>query len=809
MARHLEPVELRWTCDPDMLPFETTADLVAAQGVVGQPSAVEALRFGLECWAPGQNVFVRGLTGTGRMTLVGLLLEGIKPPAKPCCSYCYVHNFADPDRPRLITVPAGQGRLFRRRVTDLAEFIRDDLADAVKADAIRSRREAIERKAKDDVNAISQPFGRELRDASLELVSIQTGPIVQPAILPLVDGKPVPAEELERLVAEGSVPEEQVRLYRGQQARFLEKLAEVTSRVQAIQAQAAESVRAITADAVRAILTGMTRAIVTDFPGDDVRRFLDEVIAEVAETRLTEAGRRGFDPIRLYGVNILIDEDRGDGRPVVIENTPTLTKLLGTVEREWTGQGPGVADYRAIRAGSLLRAGGGYLILDARDVLSEPGAWKVLVRTLRTGQLEIVPSESGFVFWQQPIKPEPIPIQLRVILVGDAETYNILDRHDPDFPHLFKVLADFDSVIDRTRDGLHQYARVLARIAREENLPPFHRSAVAALLEHGARIAAQRGKLTARFGRIADIAREAAFLAAKSGRAVVSSEEVMDAVQRTRRRADLPARRFREALCEGTLNIVTSGSVVGQVNGLAVSHSGPLTYGFPARITASIGAGGAGLINIDIQSALSGAIHTKGFHTLGGLLLHLLQTDHPLTFSASVAFEQSYGHIDGDSASCAEICCLLSALTRIPIRQGVAITGAVDQFGRVQAIGGVTEKIEGFFDACSDLGLTAEQGVVIPRANAGDLMLRADVVAVCAEGRFHVWAVDTVHEALELLTSVPAGKRGADGTFPEGTLLRTAVERAREFWLQASQRFGLPASGQDAADARTTKAEEE
>jgi ATP-dependent Lon protease len=367
-------------------------------------------------------------------------------------------------------------------------------------------------------------------------------------------------------------------------------------------------------------------------------------------------------------------------------------------------------------------------------------------------------------------------------------TYYTLDHYDPDFGALFKVLADYDNVIDREPKGETQYAGVLARIIADEELPPFHRTAVAALVEHGARIAAHKGKLTARFGRIADIAREAAFLARQEDGEQVTGEHVNEAIRRTKARADLPSRRFRELMRDGTLQVQTQGAVVGQVNGLAVIHAGPITYGFPARITATIGAGSAGLINIEGRAQLSGAIHTKGFHILSGLLRHLLQTDHPLAFSASVAFEQSYGGIDGDSASGAETCCLLSALTDTPINQEIAITGAVDQQGHLQAIGGVNEKIEGFFDACQDAGLTGNQGVIIPESNAGDLVLRQDVVEAAKAGQFHVWAVGTVHQALEVLTGMPAGERQADGPYPEGTLLHLAVERAREYWLKSVQR---------------------
>jgi ATP-dependent Lon protease len=413
--------------------------------------------------------------------------------------------------------------------------------------------------------------------------------------------------------------------------------------------------------------------------------------------------------------------------------------------------------------------------------MQEPGAWRALTRTLRTGRLEIVPPERGFWGLPTPVNPEPIPISIRVILLGDMMTYYYLDALDRDFGDLYKVLADFDHEIERDDHGVRHYGQVIAHITREEDLQPFDRTGVAALTEHGARIAAHAHKLTAQFGRIADIAREAAFLAGGNGSAEVSGEHVRTAIKRTKERASLPSRRFQQLIRSGTIQIHTDGEVVGQVNGLAIMSAGPLTFGFPARITSTIGPGRAGLINIEGVAAMSGSIHTKGFYILGGLLRHLLHADHPLAFSSSIAFEQSYGGIDGDSASGAEICCLLSALTGIPIKQSFAMTGAIDQHGHIQAIGGVNEKIEGFFDACDYFGLTGDQGVIIPQSNAGDLMLRHDVVEACAAGRFHVYAVSMVHEALEILTGTPAGVYRA-GAYTEGSVLARAVQQARTYW---------------------------
>ena len=521
------------------------------------------------------------------------------------------------------------------------------------------------------------------------------------------------------------------------------------------------------------------------FAAPTIHAFLAGIIDDVVERRL---GTLGDDAAfaELYRVNVVHEAATDRRCPAVVEFTPTLTNLIGSVNRRTATTEEPIIDHMLIHAGALLRADGGYLILDARDVLTEPGAWKVLTRTLRTGRLEIVPPESPLALWGQALKPEPIDVTVKVILLGDAAVYGILDQVDPDFPQLFKVLSDFDSVMPRDEQAAEHYAAVLAKVAKEEKLPPFDRTAVAALIEHGARIAARNGKLTARFSRVADIAREAAFLAMKDGRDLVTRENISQTIRRTKARANLPSRRFRELVADGTIRIQTTGTAVGQINGLAVLSAGQLSYGFPARITATIGAGAAGIINIDREADLSGAIHTKGFYILGGLLRHLLQSDHPLAFTASIAFEQSYGGIDGDSASGAEICCLLSALTGVGLRQDIAMTGAIDQLGSILAVGAVNEKIEGFFDACNDINLTGTQGVIIPKANAGDLMLREDVAEACRTRQFRVYAVQTVSDALQVLTGIPTGVRDASGTYPEGTLLARAVQRARVFWLKAA-----------------------
>ena len=670
----------------------------------------------------------------------------------------------------------------------LAGFIHEHLGPALSSETLKARRATIEAAAEEEFQAAMEPFNQALNAAGLALVSRQVGPITQTAILPMVDGKPVPPEEFERLIAEGQVSQEEVAGLQQKQAEFQKQLADISDKSSEIRRKHDQAVQELLEDNAKVLLNKFTTAIEKDFPQPSVRAFMNEIVDDVLSSRLPRLGKDEDDDHGLYRVNVVVEHRADATCPIIVENTPTMRKLLGTIDYEFSRDGEARATHMGIAAGSLLRADGGYLIVDARDLLSEPGGWKVLIRTLRTGQLEIVPPELTIPWSGPSLKPEPIDVSIKVILLGDTDIYYLLDTHDPDFPQLFKVLADFDTTMTRDRRGLEYYAGVLARIVRDEKLVAFDRSGVMALAEHGARIAARKGKLTARFGRLADVAREASFVARKSDKPRVTCDEVREAIRRTKRRADLPARRFRELVADGTIRVQTSGAVVGQVNGLAVLQAGQLLYGFPARITATIGPGTAGVINIEREAALSGAIHTKGFYILGGLLRWLLRTDHPLAFNASIAFEQSYGGIDGDSASGAEMCCLLSALTDVPLRQDLAMTGAIDQVGHILPIGGVNEKIEGFYDACRDIGLTGTQGVIIPSPNAGDLVLREDVVESCAAGAFSVYVVESIQDAVELMTGMPAGTRAKDGGYAEGTLLGLAVHRALEYWKQAAPR---------------------
>jgi ATP-dependent Lon protease len=764
--------ELRWQCDTDSFSFETTAEISGSTGVQGQHTAKEAIEFGIRCLAPGQNIYVRGSRGTGRIRMVRQMLADLAPTSDQKRDFCYVHNFTRPDHPRLIELPPREGPKFRKRMAEVAEFAEKDLPKALDGEPWSSKRQELQESVQVTVKSKMKPLEEALHGDGLALVQGQSAG--QAGIFPIIEGQPVPVEQLK---VSGKVSGEALETLIEKIADYQKQLKVIGREINEHIRSAAESIRKINSDAATELLSPWIDQTTEMFPTDQVKAFLKEVLEDVVENRIDS---EEDPPLKiLYGVNVVLTQTDENVRPVVEESTPNLMNLLGTVEPDIGPGGVPVSDYRGIHAGALLRADEGYLVLDVNDVISEPGAWRSLMRTLRTGMLEIVPPEAGWMRQTVVTQPEPIRVHVRVILIGDAATYYQLDHADPDFRELFKVLADFDSEINRDSEGVETYGQVIADLCEAESLPHFHKSAVAALVEHGARIVARRNRLTARFGRIADLAREAAFIA--NGETVVA-ENVKEAVRRTKSRASLPSRKFQDMVNNRTIMVQTSGEVVGQINGLAVMRSGPLTYGFPARITATIGAGTAGLINIEGRAQMSGTIHTKGFHILGGLLRHLIRTRHPMAFSASLAFEQSYGGIDGDSASGAEMVCLLSALTNVPIKQGMAMTGAIDQHGNIEAIGGVNEKIEGFYDACDYFGLTGDQGVVIPKSNAGDLMLREDIVQSCRAGKFHVYAVETIHQAVGLMTGHEAGTLDDEGHYPADTLLGKAVEKAHVFW---------------------------
>ncbi|MCB9897416.1 MAG: AAA family ATPase [Planctomycetes bacterium] len=782
----LEAGALRWRCDPSAFEFDDTRQAMPVEGIVGQDRAVEALRFGLETRAPGHNVFVRGLSGTGRLTLVRRLLESILPACPLAPDHCYVRNFARPEAPRLVTLSRGRGPGFRQRMSRFVAFLGERFAPSLDTPALRSRRAKLERELHEAMDALVEPFEAALKERGLTVRQVQVDGATMPAVLPLVDGRPVAPDEFEALRTSGRIDDAEAERIEHEILASNERLADVSSRMEALRTNHRTEVTALLVDEGRALLGRVLGEIRAEYPSAAVGAFLDEVADDVLTRRIHE-GRDGSDDGPRYEVAVVASHGEQDACAVVVENAPLLERLVGAIQDTRLEQERRLPAHLAVVGGSLLRADGGYLVIEAKELLEQRPAWMALVRTLRSGQLEIGTSGESGLLPTPAVTPEPIPLDVKVVLIGDPGLYEMASAFDRDFDDLFKVVADFEATIPRDAQGLLLYAGVLARLQRDEHLPPLHRTAVAALAEEGARLAQRACCLTTRFGRVADLAREAAFLAARDpGTQVVTDAHVREAVERAHRRSDGPSRRFNEFVRNGVILVRTRGEAVGEANGLAVIHSGNVSFGFPTRITATAAPGQGGAVNIEREAELSGSIHTKGFYILGGLLRRLLRADHPLAFEGSVAFEQSYGGIDGDSASGIEMCCLLSALTEVPLRQDLAMTGAIDQVGNILPVGAVNEKVEGFFDTCVVTGMTGTQGVLVPAANVAELMLREDVVAACAAGRFAVHGVTTIQQALELLAGRPAGERGPEGNYPHDSLLGLAAARARAFWEAAA-----------------------
>ena len=783
----LDASRVRWICDAPALGFESTKEISPDYHIHGQDDAVEALRFGLENRIKGNNVFVRGLSGFGRMSLVHEIIEETATGCIEIPDRCYIHNFSTPDQPKLLSLPTGRGKEFAQAMDSFADFAEHELPAYLNSDYVKSRQKKLIAETQAQIQDIGRPFEEELQASGLAMVPMQVGQNMVPVILPVIDGKPVQFDELQQRRLDGTVSEEDFKELLEKIGAFEQKFNQLGEHIETVQVAHQEAMRKLIVEEASNFVQSRINAIEKRFALPDVKKFLTDIKEDLIKHRLGDPNTSANFG-RAYRVNLLSHHESNAPCPVVSVTTPNLNNLVGRIDRELSPNGLVLhSDHLMVKSGALLEADGGYLIMEAQDVLTEPGAWAALLRTLKTGMLEFTNMDLYGLWGTPQLKPEPIPINVKVVLVGDPEIYYMLDAYESRFTGLFKVLADFGDTIARDDDGCQAYANVLARLVERDQLLHFSAAGAAQVIEHGARICSQQGRLTSRFGRISDIAREASFVATRAGHAMVEPDDVRESVRRSKRRADLPARRFRRLLAEGILRIEVSGSCIGQVNGLAVTSAGPLTYGFPSRITSSIGPGSAGAVNIERESELSGSVHTKGFLILSGLLRHLLRLDHPMAFSASIAFEQTYGGIDGDSASGAEFCCLISALTGLPIRQDLAITGAVDQKGNILPIGAVSEKIEGFYDACKAVGFTGTQGVIIPATNVGELMLRADIVESVRSGEFSVHGIDNISQALAILMDTEPGQAD-DGAYSEGSILARAQQRAHEYWTVAASK---------------------
>lgn len=630
----LTAAECRWVCNPDDLGFSSTEGITADQRILGQEEAVEALQFGLKNRFRGDNVFVRGLSGFGRMALIHQTIREIATQPVDIPDHCYVHNFDEPDKPKLITLPAGRGREFREAMEEFADFAQTELPAYLSSDIVRSKQKQLAENTQHELQQLAAPLEQKLKEAGLTLIPMQVGQNIVPMILPVIDGNPVSFEELQKRRYEDELSEAAFQELITKIGSFEQEMTELSEKMTGVQLVQEENLRTLFADEAHRYVSNRISLIRRRFTLPSVDEFLDQILGDLVHRRLYSDAE---DVSRLYRVNLVSIHHGSNTPPIVSVTNPKLVNLVGSIDAEMIpGTAMSKSDHLMIKPGALLEANGGFLIVEAREIISEPGAWSILLRTLKTGMLELTQLDPFGFMTMSRLKPAAIPIDIKVILVGDPETHYLLDQYEPRFADLFKVLADFSDTIERDANGYMTYGNMLARLVERDELKHFSNGAVAATIEHGARICSQRNRLTSRFGRIADIAREASFIADSEGRDLVSADDIHNSVRRSKDRANLPSRRFQRLTREGTVHIETTGEVVGQVNGLAVTSAGPLVYGFPTRITATMGPGNAGMINIERESELSGAIHTKGFMILSGLLRHVLKLDHPMAFSSSI-----------------------------------------------------------------------------------------------------------------------------------------------------------------------------
>ena len=760
---------------PEEFGFKTTDEVTPLDGIVGQPRALRAVDVGLGLRQPGYHVYMSGMSGTGRMELVRQTVTDRARLEPVPCDWVYVNNFDEPEQPCLLSLPAGTGSQLQRDMTVLVTRLLEELPKAFQREDFSQEKDRLRQIYKERADAIFADLNDEAkkRDFSVQQVAES-----QMLFTPLRDGHPISEEDAEKLT-----PEE-IKDIDQRQRDLMSIVERVAEKHAEIERQLGAEIRQVELTFASKLLEPLIEEIIQRYGDGKVTQWLSRlkthflknldrfrrrasrmqmqaVEKSVGEGMEADIQERFFE----YQVNVLVCNAELKQAPVVIESAPTYRNLFGTVDRIVDRFGHVVTNFTRIKAGSLHRANGGYLIFHLADALQEPFVWRQLKRVLKSGQVQFEDYDPFSIFSVAAMKPQPMTLDVKLVVLGHPLLYHLLYMYDDDFRDIFRVKAEFDNDLDDTLPAGSLYAQLVRRLGRDEQIPPFDAAAVAELVRVSRRLASDRNKLTAQFRRMIDLIREASFWAKKEGAALVTAAHVRETLKEQVYRSDLVASKIRELIGDGTLLISLQEPVVGQVNGLAVADLGDYAFGWPMRVTASVGVGAEGVINIERESRLSGRTFDKGMLILEGYVRSQYAKSHPLALSASLAMEQNYGGVDGDSASAAELLCLLSALGEIPVRQDIALTGSINQRGEVQAIGGVNEKIEGFFDICLAHGLTGQQGVCIPASNIKNLVLRHDIVDAIANGTFHVWPVERIDNVLELFSGLPAGSNDVEGTF--------------------------------------------
>lgn len=806
MARELNAEDARWTCDPALFDCKSTEDLPSIDRIIGQDRALSALRFGLNIRKSDFNIFVSGPSGTGKTTATKSFVEAQarEKPTPP--DWCYVHNFQDSYRPTALQLPTGKARELQKDMDRTIEDVRRDLKEAFSSKEYREQRENISKEFNQKKDEIFNRLRDEASEKGLVLQSAPMGLMV----LPASDGKPMSDEQYGQLSDDEKADlrkkqEELTQRVREQIGQLRQEESGLQSRLQEADHEVARYAIEHHFESLRQKYGGLDRVVeyIGQVEEDIIENF--QAFKPDEQSSSSDSGmgaalqglmRRQF--FRKYMVNVVVDNSGLEGAPAVLELNPTYNELFGRIEKE-AQFGALSTDFTMIKGGSLHRANGGYLIVRIEDILKNFHSWEALKRTLRDGNLVVEDLTERFGFMTtRSLRPEPIPLNIKVLVIGEPWVYHLLYRYDPEFKELLKVKADFDTRMERTDDGLKDYAGVISRLCHADGMKHLDQSGLAGIVEHSCRVSGDRERLSTLFADIEDLVCEAGFWAESEQASVVSGSHVRKAIEEKIYRSNLVQQRIQEMISNGTIHIMTDGYKKGEVNGLEILDLGDFSFGKPTRITSALGMGREGLIDIQREAKLGGPIHTKGVMILSGYLTEKYARSVPLSLSTRLVFEQSYEEVEGDSASSTELYSLLSALADAPLRQDIAVTGSVNQRGEIQAIGGVNEKVEGFFQVCRAHGLSGQQGVLIPASNARNLMLKEDVVDAVREGKFHIYVAGTVDEGIELLTGEKAGEQFDDGSFETGTVNDRVQKRLTEL-AQGYRDFARTESGFDSS----------
>ncbi|MBW1797449.1 MAG: AAA family ATPase [Deltaproteobacteria bacterium] len=796
------PLEkLRWRLDPANLSFETTDDLKPLKDIIGQKRGVEAFRFGMGMDKPGYNVFVTGMAGTGRMSTVRKLIEEMSKKGRVPGDLCYMNNFENPEAPLLLRLKNGTGSAFKKAVSDLVATLKKEIPQLFESQEYINMKKEIMETYESKGKSFFKGLDEKVKEEGFALVDVQIGQVKRPEVMPVVDGNPVHIDQLEVMVEKERFPRDEFEAMKVKYSELRDQVDQIFLELRDLQKEVQEKADKIDHVMFMENASRSAEPVIGKFKSKPVRDYIKALLEDMGNNLqifrpqaqspipgLIPVLSEG-DPFQPYQVNLLVDNKEQKGPPVIIEEHPTYRNIFGTIERLVDRSGVWRTDFSKIKAGSFIKANGGYLVVNLIDAIVETGVWRSLKRALKSKKLEIETYDPFYLFTTSGLKPEPIELDVKVVVVSEPYLYHLLLAYDEDVKKIFKVRADFDTSMDKNDDSIQQFAEFIKMGTEQDKLRPFDRTAVAALVEQAVRMTGRQEKITTSFTDVTSLLREADFWAGQENNATVEECHVDKAIEARIYRSNMIEEHIQEMIDRGTLMIDADGEVLGQVNGLAVYNVGDHMFGKPSRITASTSMGRAGIINIEREADMSGSTHNKGVLILGGYLRKKYAQDKPLTMSASIAFEQSYGAVDGDSASSTEIYALLSSLSGIPIKQYIAVTGSVNQKGEIQAIGGVNQKIEGFYDCCRKKGLTKKQGVTIPESNVKDLMLRKDVVEAVKKGKFHVYPVKTIDEGIEILTGKKAGQRKADGTYTKGTI-NDLVDRKLKELAEGIKNFG-------------------